>query len=407
MSILILNSSRNTDVPYEEWLAESGEELLLLCSSRQERVSDRYQAVRKFENYETNACVEAAALELFDKHRYRVVIAKAEADLLRAGRLRDVVGVAGQGWESARAYRDKTVMKTYTQKAGVPTPIFQRIETAFDLLSFVKRHGYPVFVKPVDGSGSMGTEALRGPADLERLLAGGLPHNLEVEQFIEGEMYHVDGVVLDGQTVLMQPSRYLNGGCLAFKSDNPCGSYTLPDTNPLKARLSAFTQRVIDALPSPPTFTFHAEVFHTPSDELVFCEIASRTGGGRINETVRQACGVNMDRLWIRAQCGLPVDAQEVRRTVAAHTGVAGWLMLPPRNAVLESLPETAPAWISEYWKNAAPGTNFAGPAYARRKSGDYIASIIVKADTEAQVQERLADSLRWLDGSIRWTGRA
>jgi hypothetical protein len=403
MSILILNSARNAEVPYDEWLGESGEPLLLLCSPRQERISGAYQFVKKFENYETNSCVEATALELHEKYRYHTVVAKAEADLLRAGKLRDVVGLAGQGWESARAYRDKTVMKSYTQKAGIPTPVFQRIETAFDLLGFVKRHGYPVVVKPVDGSGAAGVEALRGPADLERLLAGGLAQNLEVEQYIEGEVFHVDGLVLNGQTVLMQPSRYLNGGCLAYKTDGSCGSYTLPESNPLRARLSTFTQRILDALPSPPTFTFHAEIFRTPSDELVFCEIASRTGGVRINETVRQATAVDMDRLWIRAQCGIPVDAAQVRRTIAAQKGLAGWLVVPPRNAVLQALPERAPEWVTEYRKNAAPGTNFAGPAYARRKAGDYIVSIIVKGDTEAQIEQRLADSMRWLHEEIRW----
>jgi hypothetical protein len=44
------------------------------------------------------------------------------------------------------------------------------------------------------------------------------------------------------------------------------------------ARLQAYVETVVIALEGPSFFPFHAEVWHTPEDELVLCEIASRVG---------------------------------------------------------------------------------------------------------------------------------
>ena len=287
-------------------------------------------------------------------------------------------------------------MKELTTRAGVRTPRFRRVHDALDLLSFVGEVGLPVFVKPVDGSGAKGAAALRGPEALEAFLAAGVAPNLIVEELVVGDVYHVDGIVLDGEIKVNRPSRYTNGGCLAFQSDESCGSIMLASDNPLRARLEAFVTDVIDALPSPRELTFHAEVFHTPEDELVFCEIASRTGGVRINETVRVATDVDLDRAWIRAQCGLHDDLD------VADDRLCGWLVVPPRCAVLEAMPASAPAWITELRPNASVGDDFSG-RYAARKAGDYVASVIVSGQTEREVADRLGEASRWLETQIQW----
>lgn len=403
MAILILNSARNTSVPYDVWLRDLNEPLLLLCSTKQPAADDAYSFVKRFENYEVNGCVEAAALELFKERKFHTVVAKAEADLLRAGKLRDVLGIKGQSWESALAYRDKTVMKSYTTGAGIPTPAYRRLDTAFDLLDFVESNGYPVFVKPVGGSGAIDTDALRDRADLERFLAAGLPAGMEVEELIEGEMYHVDGIVIGGRIVIAHPSLYTNGGCLAFKEDKACGSYMLGRDNPLYERLRRFTGEVIAALPSPEDFTFHAEIFHTPDDRLVFCEIASRTGGARINETMRRALNVDLDELWIKAQCGVEIDVEALRARVAGEETLGGWLVVPPRNGVLESIPAAAPAWVAEYKQNSQPGTDYRA-SYTRRKAGDYIAAVVVRGRSEAEVRDNLTRAAQWIEGGVGWS---
>jgi hypothetical protein len=407
MGILLLNSARNADIPYDAWLKETGEELYLLCSTKQAETSTAYSFVKKFDNYESNGCVEATALELFEERGYRTVVAKAEADLLRAGKLRDMLGIEGQSWQSALAYRDKVVMKSYTQKAGIPTPAFARLETFLDLLAFVKHYGYPVFIKPVGGSGAIDTCLLSNRASLEGYLEGGLASNMEVEQYIEGDMYHVDGLVLEGDIIFMHPSKYTNGGCLAYKQDRSCGSYLLSDQNPLKDRLNRFTERIINALPSPQDFTFHAEIFHTPDDVLVFCEIASRTGGARISETIRRALQVNIDQLWVQGQCGLRPHAGKIRASVTKQKGLAGWLVMPPKNGTLSRLPDTAPVWVLDYEQNALPGVSYAGKTYSRRKAGDYVASVIVGGATEVEVQARLKQAEDWLEEEVRWSGLA
>ena len=75
--------------------------------------------------------------------------------------------------------------------------------------------------------------------------------------------------------------------CIDFGANKSLSSYSLHSSNPLTDRLIQFVKNVIEALPSPDTFPFHAEVWVSPSDQpekqneskLVLCEIASRTGG--------------------------------------------------------------------------------------------------------------------------------
>lgn len=401
MSILILNSWRNAEVPYADWLASLDEDLLLVCSSRRPAPAAGYAEVRAVDDYEVSGMVEAVAWELFDRWGYRTVVAKAECDIVRAARLRELAALDGQSLTSALAYRDKVVMKTYTSKAGICTPAFRRLDSTLDLLSFVREHGYPVFVKPVDASGATGTDVLRGPADVRRFVARGLPAAYQVEEFVAGDMYHVDGVVVGGCLRLAQPSRYLTGGdCLAFKDDRAVGSYFLHPSNPLAARLQTATRQVIEALPSPRDFAFHCEFFYRPDDALVFCEIASRTGGVRINETVRLGTGIDMDRVWVRAQCGIAVEAE----LCGAAPGVlAGQVVVPPRHGRIVRVPEGPPDFVREYRPNATPGEEFTGAAYAARKSGDYVASFVVTGASEIEVEQRLRGAVDWFEAGVRW----
>lgn len=224
--------------------------------------------------------------------------------MLRAGKLRTMLGIKGQSYESGLLFRNKVLMKERLQSAGVRVPNFKKIETAADVYTFIQSSGFPIVIKPVYGSGSVDTAVLTNRQEMLGFLSNGLQDHLEVESFIEGDMYHIDGLILEGEVVLSWPSRYING-CLAFQSGRFLASNQLEPANPLASRLTSFVQKALDALPVPETMTFHAEVFHTPEDELVFCEIASRTGGAMVREATAQAFGFDINEVCVRAQCGL------------------------------------------------------------------------------------------------------
>ncbi len=400
-AILILNKRSLRGYPYHEWLRDDPRPKVLLTARQihEEYREDLaewepfYAHIEQFDAYNVNGDIELRALELHERFGFERILANFEFDLPRAARLREQLGLPGQSVASAHAFRDKVAMKDLCRARGLAVGEYRRARTATDILEFVAAHGYPVVVKPANGGASLDTHVLRGDADLRALLARGLvPRfdfvpNLIVERFVPGEMYHVDGLVVDGEIALLWPSRYINN-TLSFKDDVALGSLTLDAGTPLTERLRGFSRAVLAALPTPPTTTFHAEVFHTPDDELVLCEIASRTGGAKVAAALELAFGVDINEAWYRALCGLPV-----RRPVPLPDGAAGWHLIFPRAGVLRAAPAECPLpGVVDYALLAQPGQRL-GAAY---HSTDTLASFVLKGSGADEVRDRIAAAERW-----------
>ncbi|MCF2132233.1 ATP-grasp domain-containing protein [Strepomyces sp. STD 3.1] len=371
----------------------------MLTSTERINECENYQYIESFDQYPLNGGIEVRSLELNETYQFRVIIATSEYDLLRAGRLRNILGIPGQSFESALLFRDKILMKKCLREAGINVPNFKKIESALDLYSFVQTHGYPVIVKPIDGSGSESTSVLRNREDMLDYLAFGIANNLEVESFVEGDMYHIDGLILNNEVVLNWPSRYVNG-CLAFQNDQFLGSYQLEYDNPLTSRLIEFVEKVLGALPTPEITTFHAEVFHTPDDNLVFCEIASRTGGAMVREAIQQGFGFDINQVCVQVQCGLNVNIPDNSTLRNGPKLLSGWLLIPPKVGILKSLP-TVPFedWIIKQKISAKPGQTFDGSS----SSVDAVASYLVVGNSEEELNNRINQLATWFNESAVW----
>jgi hypothetical protein len=388
MAILIFNRSRT--FAFAEWLHDAGEPLVAL-SERDLLQPERYARIERFESFDRDGWLDIRALELHDEYRFRRILAHSEYDLVRAARLRELIGLPGQSVRSAQAYRDKATMKELARQAGVRTAEFKRLDCALDLYRFAQWHGYPLIVKPIDGGGSRRVQVIEDAAALRAFLQAPPPSGFLAESFVRGAMYHADGIAIDGEVRFGSVSRYVNG-CLAFHHGRSLGSVILEPQHAMSARVAAAVQRVIGALPPPPVMAYHAEFFHTDDDELVLCEIASRSGGARVPEAIVAAYGVNINRAWMRLQCNLPVDLD------GAFARSAGWLVVPPRPGTLRALPVSIPfPWVVDYLPAVQPGATL-GDAVS---SVDNIALFVVVGATSAEVTERLAALDEWFGAAL------
>jgi hypothetical protein len=246
----------------------------------------------------------------------------------------------------------------------------------------------------------VGTTIIRDEHNLAQILRHGVPRGLEVETFIRGAQYHVDGLVIEGELVFCWPSRYL-GDCLSFAQGGISASWLLSPGNPLLDRLRGAAQEIIDILPTPPSTSFHLELFHTDQDELVFCEIASRTGGGLIARMIELAFGININKAFIQAQAGLHVDTSVLRDRARQPGRLLGWGFVPPQDGVFAGYTREAPdwPWVVEYTWNVQPGAHCSGPAM----SVDHIAGFVVELDHEDQAAERITSVWRWASEHASW----
>jgi biotin carboxylase len=274
-------------------------------------------------------------------------------------------------------------------------PEFIRAQNTLDLLEFVGRHGYPIIIKPVNGAGTVNVNWIRDEAELIAFLDNNQIENLDVETYVDGKLYHVDGLIYDGEVKFIWPHAYNSDSTLGFANGHHMGSYMLDKDKPITRRLIEFTKSVLKALDAPPLATFHCEVFHSVGDELVLCEIACRLGGGRIVPVLNAAFGVDMYEYWVKAQVGIPLDikAQTEPKQMAGHL-----LYLPKGGVyrgptVFEQL-----SWVDELLINVQPGKR-----YGAHSSVDFAGSAVVTGSTELEVKTKLAEVVSIFDRQMVW----
>jgi hypothetical protein len=254
------------------------------------------------------------------------IIALSEFDLVQAALLRRELGVPGVDPDQVQLYRNKVAMKRRVQRAGLPTPRVAVCGQRAEALRFAAEVGYPLILKPQMGAASQGVQKVESPAELLAALETIDGAAYECEEYIAGDILHVDGLVQDGSLAFIKASRYLST-CLAFNQGVPLGSVIIDDPV-LNARIRTFTAATLRAL-GLATGAFHLELFHTPDDELVFLEIGARVGGGEIPFLTKDLFGVDLVREWVKLELGESAAPYGEGEQV-----VGGFLMIPAPRSV-------------------------------------------------------------------------
>ncbi len=411
MSVLVLHQVGSLHaVPYDTWFADHAGDVLLLASRENlDRVGEQlplsgagYAYTESVDGYDTSGRLEERALDLAREYGVTHVVAPHERDLERAAVLREILGLPGQRTDTVLPFRDKSLMKELAAAAGVRVAAYREMETATDIVAFADEHGFPVVLKPRDSAGSVGLHILHSRAELDSYLAEDfdlygpdLP-NLIAEEYVPGPLCHVDGLVLDGKLALAWPSQYQYALATYATDTGPRIDLTLDVDDPLAHRLLAFTERLLAALPGPENFAFHAEVFHTPDDELVLCEIACRTGGAAIRDIVTLLFGADPTESWLRAELGLPVAVEQppsgerpLPRTMT------GQLVLMKRPGRVAAVPDAVPPefpWVERFRVFVRPGQTLS----AARTSSDFLCTVLVSGPDRATVEARLRQVETW-----------
>lgn len=209
-----------------------------------------------------------------------------------AAELREELGTPGMPPEVSRRFRDKTEMKRMLACTSVQVPRFSSCSDRNAVQRLLFDHE-KLILKPIDGQGARGVSMVESMEELDRWYGQcDRPEQFQAEQFIDGVLYHVNAVVCDGEIKMTASAPYLPGMAnIDFTSGAPFVSVILTEGE-LKRRLEQTSNSVIEALALRNGVT-HLECFVTPDDEIVFCEIAVRPGGGGIVLMIEAQYGVN------------------------------------------------------------------------------------------------------------------
>lgn len=249
------------------------------------------------------------ALELAREYHEREGISSIstleESSIEFVADLRQALGLAGVHAEEAKLHRDKVVMKTRLRAAGLRVPEWVEA-TDTEAALVLAGSADQVVMKPRDGQGSRQVVFLRGKdAVAEALQRCRNPEKFEVEEYIDGCLYHTNSIVIDGQLRFTAIAQYVPGmGNIDYTRGSPFVCLMEPEGE-LHARLLEFSSKAIAALGLRNGVT-HMELFHSTNDEIVFCETAIRPGGGGIVHMIEAQYGINMSlaALMVDAGCG-------------------------------------------------------------------------------------------------------
>lgn len=250
------------------------------------------------------------------------IVCFSEYELVEAAKLREAFNVPGPNVMDALAVRDKMLMKEKVSRAGIKTP------KALDAIQFLEEveSGFSSWrgttvVKPKMGASSENVQIL----DTPKLAALVLRQNhlnclgeYECEEFIDGSILHVDGIVDAGKPSLIVPSRYI-GTCLGYALGEALGSVQIP----LTKEIEEITIESIKAV-GITSGAYHLELIESDQG-LTFLEIANRVGGADVVDTFEMATGVHLPSEELKQI----VSAEYFPKSCSAPRGYFGWYVLP------------------------------------------------------------------------------
>ena len=98
-----------------------------------------------------------------------------EPYMVLAARIREMLGLPGMTVEQTIPLRDKEIMKRVLDGAGIRTPHHYSATTAAQVVEAAETIGYPVIVKPIDGTIDLAMEKSVTPALNGKLSGGEIP----------------------------------------------------------------------------------------------------------------------------------------------------------------------------------------------------------------------------------------
>ena len=258
-----------------------------------------------------------------------LIVALDDFDVETAGALRDHLRLPGLPESHARHFRDKLTMRMLAQEAGIPIPEFTGVFNYDQLREFMQRVPPPWLLKPRSEASAMGIITIHHPDELWPVLdrLGDEQSFHLLEQFLPGDVFHVDGLVVDGKLIFAEVHRYALPPMSVYQGGGVFVTRTLERGSAAAKSLVALDRRVLKALDAVRGAT-HVEFIRAHKDgKLYFLECANRVGGANIADAVEFASGVNLWAEWARIEVAhLRGESYQLPPTRGDYAGVMNCL---------------------------------------------------------------------------------
>lgn len=241
---------------------------------------------------------------LMKDHKIDAIVALDDYDVEKAAFLRENFRIPGMGQTTSRYFRDKLAMRMKAKDAGIRVPSFSSLFHNENINRFAESVPAPWVLKPRSEASANGIIKVFDKETLWKKLdeLGDNRIYYLIEQFKPGDVFHADGLQLEGKNLFLTVSRYLatpmeisQGGGIFRSANLPYGS---EDDKKIK-KVNAAIMKAFGLKNG----ASHTEFIKSREDgEIYFLETASRVGGAHLAEMVEAATNINLWAEWARIE---------------------------------------------------------------------------------------------------------
>jgi len=256
--------------------------------------------------------------------RYDRIVALDEFDLETGAQIREHMRIRGMGTTASAYYRDKLAMRIGAQGSGFLVPEFCRVLNYDELRAYMEHVTGPWLLKPRSEASALGIRKIEDPEQLWRALddLGDRQSYFLLEQFVPGDIFHVDSIVSEGKVVFSVAHQYGRPPMQVMHEGGVFTTRTVDRASLDWAELTALNAKLAPSLGMVRGVT-HAEYIKAHADgRFYFLEIAARVGGAFISDLIEASTGVNLWREWARLEvANLRGEAYVLPRTFESYAG--------------------------------------------------------------------------------------
>jgi len=297
------------------------------------------------------------------------IVALDDFDVEMAAMLREYLHIPGMGETTARAFRDKLAMRSRARTAGILCPDFVHTANDHAISEWTSAMRPPWVLKPRGQAAAIGIRKIDSVEQLWSALngLGDTRADFLLEQFVPGDVFHVDSLVFNREVAFAVASAYGSPPMTVAHEGGIFVTRTLRDDNPIAQTLTTANARILDAFGLLRGVS-HTEFIRGHDGAFYFLETSARVGGAFIVDVVEAATGLNLWREWAKIEIA---GERGAYAPGGRHTRSAGIVLSLAR----QEQPDTRP---------------YDDPEIIRRIRKAHHAGLIVASEDERRVQQLL-----------------
>src|ERR1700739_1622034 len=301
--------------------------------------------------------------------RFDRVVALDEFDMEASAAVREHTRIPGMGASTTACFCDQLAMRTTAQRSGILVPEFCGIFNYDDLRAYMARVPGPWLLKPRAEASALGIRKINEQEQLWRILdeLGDEQSRFLLEQFVPGEIFHVDSIVSERKAVFSVVHQYGRPPLQVMHEGGVFTTRTVDRESRDWSRLTKINAKLAPSLGMVRGVT-HTECIKAHANVRHYVlEIGGRVGGAFISELVETATSVNLWREWAKLE--------------VANLRGEKYVCPEPRGDYAGSVLCLA--------KTAEPGTSsFDAPEIVVRMKKHHHAGLIVRSSRPERVKE-------------------